>query len=208
MSADDWYRNKQWTNEAAEHFEAKLKRARRKAQYLRIQASCLAAIEPEVALELLNRYFQLDDDFDHAQAFVDRATAFLSLGRTDDAVSAYEDALQREADFPNLKTQACLELPFLIATTPLPDMFDRALAVLEQSADSLTFPVDVFRWNASYALILSACGRSSEATTYADAASIAASKTESGFRYHQNLGLVENRYPDLLRELELIASSG
>jgi hypothetical protein len=66
-SSDDWYRNTEWSEEIAERFEAQLKRARRKARYLRIQACTLAWSDPLVALRLLDRYFDLGDDFDHAR---------------------------------------------------------------------------------------------------------------------------------------------
>jgi len=131
MSSDDWYRNAEWNEAIAERFEAKLKRARRKAQYLRIQACSLARSEPRVALQLLDRYFELGDDFDQAQAYVDRATAYRSLGQLEHALKSYEQALRREAEFPNLQTQAYLELPFLIATSPIPERFDQAHALLE-----------------------------------------------------------------------------
>ena len=72
MSNEDWYRNETWNEEIEAQFMAKLKRARRKEQYLRIQASILASKRPEVALELLNQYFELNDNFDHAQAYCAR----------------------------------------------------------------------------------------------------------------------------------------
>ena len=58
----------------AAQFEAKLKRARQKGQYIRIQACTLAEAHPEVALLLLEKYFEQEDRFDEAQAFVGRAT--------------------------------------------------------------------------------------------------------------------------------------
>ncbi len=208
MGTDNWFQNTQWSSETAGKFEAKLSRARRKPQYLRIQASCLARSAPDVALGLLDRYFDLDDDFDHAQAHCDRAAAYLSLGRIDDAVRSYENALRREAEFPSSRTQACLELPFLIATTPLDDRFEQALAVLNDPSHSLLFrmfPVDVFRWNTCHALISSVHGCEAESSTYAAAALEAASQSESGFRYHESLGLVGDQYPELIRRLGVLA---
>jgi tetratricopeptide (TPR) repeat protein len=205
MSTDGWYRNTEWNEGIAEQFEARLKRSRRKAQYLRIQACSLASSEPQVALQLLDRYFGLGDDFDHAQAYVDQATAYRSLGQLDNAVKSYEQALRHEAAFPSLQTQAYLELPFLIATTPIPGRFDRAISLLDRFPDRLMFPVDVFRWNAAYALIQAARSQGKAASAYAQAALQAAAKEKSGFRYHQNLGLVGGGYPDLVEELGRIA---
>src|SRR6185503_2369286 len=117
--ADDWFRNTTWNADIARRFDEKLRRARRKEQYLRIQASMLASINPEVSLQLLDRYFSMSDKFDWAQAYVDRAKALTSLGRIEEAADAYEAALAREIEFPNSQTQAYLEFPILVATEGL-----------------------------------------------------------------------------------------
>ena len=114
--ASEWFRNTTWNESVERAFDEKLRRARRKEQYLRIQAGMLARSHPEVTLKLLDRYFQLPDDFDHALAHVERAEALIQLGRTSEAIAAYEAALAREATFPKLRTQAYLDLPYLIAT--------------------------------------------------------------------------------------------
>ena len=205
MSSDDWYRNTEWNDEIAERFETKLKRARDKAQYLRIQASSLARSEPRVALRLLDRFFDLGDNFDLASAWVDRANAYRSLGQLENAVESLEQALRREAERPNVQTQAYLDLPFLIATTPIPERFDQALALLEKFPDRPRFPVGVFRWNAACALILAARSQESEASAFARAALEAAAMEHSGFRYHPTAGLVDGRYPELVEELGRLA---
>ncbi len=92
---------------------------------------------------LLDRYFALKDDFDHAQAYVDRATALLALGRVEEAIESYTAALAREAVFPNLQTQAYLELPYLIATRGLRQKYDDAMEILEKYRARLTSPVGV-----------------------------------------------------------------
>ena len=85
----EWFRNTTWNASIERAFDDKLRRARRKEQYLRIQACTLARLHPDVALKLLDRYFALPNDFDHAQAHVDRATAYLALGRVAEALTAY-----------------------------------------------------------------------------------------------------------------------
>jgi tetratricopeptide (TPR) repeat protein len=194
MTSDDWFRNKSWNARTEDAFFDKLRRARRKEQYLRIQASTLASTYPEVALRLLEHYFALDDKFDHAQAFVDRATAYLAMGNIESAIQAYEDALARENEFPNLQTQANLDLPFLIASRGIDHLYERALQLLTNSQSRLAFPVDHFRWYAAKALILSARGEQKDAKASACEALAWAEKDSSGFRHHQTIGLVGHQY--------------
>lgn len=117
----DWFRNTTWNDTIERTFDEKLGRARKRDQYLRIQACTLAHSHPEVALRLLDRYFALNDDFDHAQAHVDRATALLSLGRVDEALAAYEAALARESAFPNLRRRRTS----ICRTSSPPAVFER-----------------------------------------------------------------------------------
>ena len=197
MSRDDWYRNTEWNARISQEFEAKLARARRKEQYLRIQACTLAEIHPNVALSLLERYFALPDQFDAAQAHVDRATAFLAQAKIDDALSAYESALVREAEFPNLKTHAYLNLPFEIATRKLKERFPQAIKLLEEHKDRMMFAVDFFKWNSSHAIIACELDQSSDSREYAKAALQAADRDHSGFRYHPDVGLVKGSLSEI-----------
>ena len=205
--SDDWFRNRDWNAAIARRFDEKLRRARRKEQYLRIQASTLARTHPDTALELLDRYFQLTDDFDHAQAHVDRATAYQALGRIEDAARAYEAALKREVVFPQLLTQAYLEFPMLVATQRLAARYDQALAVLKAHSDRPMFPVDRFLWHTAHTLILSATGNSSDASIHAAQALDAASSDKSGFRYHSSLGLVNERHRELIKTLASVSAA-
>ena len=205
--ADDWFRNVDWNADVARRFEEKLGRARRKEQYLRIQAGILASKYPLVTLELLDRYFAMADAFDHAQAYADRGAALKALGRIDEAADAYESALRREEEFPNLKTQAYLELPVLIATESLQSRYDRALIVLDQHVARLTFPVDHFLWHAARALIIAARGNQIGAAPDARSALEAASRDESGFRYHPSVGLVTVKHTGLLRTLATLGAA-
>jgi tetratricopeptide (TPR) repeat protein len=205
--AEDWFRNEDWNAAIAGRFEEKLRRARRKEQYLRIQACTLASSHPEVAIQLLARYFLLPDKFDHAQAYVDRATALKALGRIEEAADAYEAALAREVEFPNLRTQAYLELPALVAAEGLHSRFDRAIAILDEQAKRLMFPVDHFLWHAARALILASRGDRNGAAPHARAALEASSKDHSGFRYHPSVGLVTERHRDLLTDVAALGAS-
>lgn len=207
MADDDWYRNKEWNAQIEVAFNEKLRRARRKEQYLRIQACILAPTHPNVALRLLDEYFKLKDDFDHAQAHVDRATAYLALGQLDHAAKAYEAALAKELEGRGVLTRAYIDYPFLIACNGLKELYERCLVLLETHQERLTFPVDHFKWHASRALVLSAQGKSTEAREDACAALNAASKEHSGFRYHPNIGLVGRKYEDIQNNLEDLCSA-
>lgn len=201
MSRDDWFRNTTWNESLEKAFEAKLRRARSKSQYLRIQASHLRETHPIVALRLLERYFGLGDKFDWAQAYCDQANAFLCLGRIDDAIASYKKALAREAEYPNVKTQAYIDLPFVIVTRSVRARFDEAEQLLRDHQSRLTFPVDRFMWHAALALIAKNRGNSASASEHASRALVEASHQESGFRYHPTIGLVPERYRSLVEEL-------
>jgi tetratricopeptide (TPR) repeat protein len=202
MSSDEWFRNVDWDDLIAARFEEKLKRARRKEQYLRIQASTLASRKPEVALKLLDRYFELPDDFDHAQAHVDRAIAYLTMGQLENALKSYEAALAREEVFPRLLTGAWLDLPFLIAVQGVAARFDQALTLLDRFKARLMFPVDQFKWHAAKSIILYSRGDKRGAKVQASAALEAASRSASDFSHHSKVGLVGARYEDIRGRME------
>jgi hypothetical protein len=100
LSRHDWCRNTEWNADIETAFFAKLRRARDKKQYLRIQACTIAKSQPQVALRLLDEYFALGEHFDQAQAHVDRATAQLALAEAEKAIESYEAALASRARIP------------------------------------------------------------------------------------------------------------
>jgi tetratricopeptide (TPR) repeat protein len=162
----------------------------------------LARSHPEVALDLLDRYFSLKDDFDHAQAHVDRATALLALGRVHEAIESYNAALTREAEFPNLQTRAYLDLPYLIATRGIREEYGHAMRLLEKHKGRLMFPVDHFLWHSAVALIAAENHDADAARAHARYALDAAVLENSGFRYHPTVGLVTEQYNSLIQKLK------
>jgi len=205
MARDDWFRNTEWSSAIEEAFFAKLKRARDKPQYLRIQACTLANRHPHIALRLLEQYFNLGEHFDHAQGYVDRATALLALGNAEEALKSYEAALATEERRPNMKTQAYLNLPFTVAAYGIKGRYEQALHILAENQSRLTFPVDHFLWHAARSLIQAELGHTSEAQVHALRALEAARKEHSGFRYHPTVGLVGDSYESIRTKIEKIA---
>ena len=204
MSSEDWYRNEEWSEEIESKFFEKLKRARRKEQYLRIQACTIASKKPDVALSLLEQYFELNDDFDHAQAYCDMAAAYIAKGEVENAINSYGKALERESAFPNLKTDAYILYPLLIVENKLTKLYPSANEVLDEHQERLMFPVDHFRWHAAKAIISAESGNNEQAANHAGQAFDAAQIKKSGFRFHQNLGLVGKEYKGVVNELRAI----
>ena len=204
MSYKDWYRNEDWNKEIENQFFEKLKRSRRKEQYLRIQAGTIAKKLPDVALSLLEQYFDLSDDFDHAQAYCDMASAYKAKGDIDNAIDSYTKALIRESIFPKLKTDAYILYPLFIVENKLTKLYHSANQVLDEHQERLMFPIDHFRWHALKAIISAENGNNDLAVNHVGLAFEAAQIKQSGFSFHQKLGVVGKEYKALIKELRTI----
>lgn len=208
MRRNDWFRNEKWDATVEARFLAKLRRARDKAQPLRIQASYLVERNPTAALALLDKYFALGDHFDKAQAFLDQAEAHFTLGAEEEAIQSLEKALQRERDFPNVKTQAWSRFALLVAEKKLAHLYYKAMQVLQENQlHTHSFPIDVFRWHAAFALIADARGLRDQGAESAAKALEFADLTHSGFRYHPDVGLVGSNYDSLKTELHRLVKA-
>lgn len=200
--ADDWYRSKTWTPAVEALFEEKLRRAKTKDQYLRIQAASLVESHPEVALDLVRRFFELSAPFTPAMALEVKAMALAKLGKLDEAVLAFQEVLEAEESLPNVRTNAFAEMAQLVVTHRLAQYHDRVLEILQTRKDMLNLPVLAFTYHACRSVILQSQGAIDEATEERALALEFAARRSSGLPYHSDLGLVGTRQEPLLRVLD------
>jgi len=209
VSQDDWYRNKTWNQDIEKAFFEKLSRARtQRDQYLAIQATTLASHEPRATLKLVDHYFETrSDDLHDVQALWAKACAQKALKDRTGVVKTYKEILAREREFPRHKTTAYVMFPYWVAREKIEDEYAHALEVLDDRKDDIRFPLDRFLWHASYALISSQRGDESTTRKHAQQAVDAAEARKSGFRYHQNLGLVGKEYKAVVKTLIWLAKN-
>ena len=127
----EWFRNTDWSDDIEVAFDARLGRARDKAQYLIIQAYTLLATHPGVAAKLCHRAVALDEPSQNARAGLYLGTALAVQGDLDGAISALEAAIDAEQREPLHRTAAHLDQALLIALAKRDDLYDIALERLE-----------------------------------------------------------------------------
>ena len=212
MGRGDWHRRTEWSDEIEADFDAHLRRARDKVQPLKVQAAVLAETHPDVALRLIDRYFESGDHIYVSEAHQVRAEAYVALGDVPRAIEAYRACLAREAEFSGTITTSSLTFPLLIAERRLEAHYDEALYVLEAAkalyggAIHLAFPIQRFEWHAARALILDDLGRRDEARAEARAALAEAGRESSGFSRHKSFGLVGDSHGALQERLTKLSS--
>lgn len=130
----EWFRNEEWNDEIAARFEARLDRARQKAQYLNLQGYALLTSRPDVAAELFERAIVLDDPHQTARAALYLGTARALLGDVDGAIAALESAIAAELRYPMHRTAARLDQALLVALARREDLYDVVLQRLENEA--------------------------------------------------------------------------
>ncbi len=198
---EDWYRNRNWNSKIESKFFEKLNRARsQRDQYLVIQALSLVGKHPEKTLQLVDYYFETrKDNFDDVRALLARTEALLKLKKIDEALEAYHAVLKREDEFSNHQTCAYIDYPYLVATRKIESEYEKALETLNKHVERLAFPLDSFKWYAAKALI-------ENNADYAKKALEAGEVKKSGFRFHQNLGLVGKEHAGTIRQLNKIST--
>jgi len=137
MSEDNWFRHSTWTDRDREEFDARLKHSRFAsdgAQYLRIQAACLAeAGQDSAAIELLDRLFaEYPDRFQLGQAHLQKAESLVKLGKTESAIQEFRAALQAQRDYPFVRTQACVVFARYVIGNQLTNLYEEVRATIQE----------------------------------------------------------------------------
>lgn len=212
MSRDDWYRNERWDAAIEAAFRTKLARSRSgKPQYLVLQAGHLSKAHPDVALQLIEEFLTLSEMFEMPRARCVQAEALEAKGNVREAISALKLALAWEAAHPGYLTTASIDYPMLIVRHRVADEYDEALTVLVErfKPQDFSFPATRYRWNGCQALIRAELGQIADASHFAERALVAASETQSPFRYHRSIGLVGSTSDDFGRRIkEIVRPSG
>lgn len=128
----EWFRNTHWNDEIAAAFDARLGRARDKAQYLNIQAYTLLATHPPVAAALCRRTLALNDPAQTARAGLYLGTALAVEGDFDGAIDALEASIASERRHPMHRTGAYADQALLVAWAKRSDLYETVLSRLEE----------------------------------------------------------------------------
>ena len=213
MKSVEWFRRETWTDEDKEEFHRKLARSReyKQAQYLRIQAYHLQHVgTPDLlvaALELLDEMLaNYPAPSELSTAYQQRAQCLAKLGRFEEAIEAYRQALATQRSVRSIRTDAYLDFGELALSLGRKELYPEALHCLDEFGGSEAFPISKFRNAVIRAFIAEEWGALSEAKRQAEAALAAAAKTESPFRWHRKLGLVESLDTDVQARLERLVS--
>ncbi|MBZ5857753.1 hypothetical protein [Flavihumibacter profundi] len=218
MSTDDWYRNTTWTREIETDFETRLKRSRgayNKAQYLRIQASCLLGSRDKniqsIGLHLMERlindfstedfstvfgheqlgdYYFENKDFEKAETHFRVVTNHYKLRQSRSGTSGMAE----------------LKLADTILSSNNSGKFEEAYRLCKNyPINGLTFNSDKFYYAILLARLCNQMSKKDEAKEYAKAAIEISKITEPQFGRHKTAGLV-NTTDKQLQTLEQIVN--
>ena len=208
MARRDWYRRSTWTAAQRSEFFNRLARCRphNRALYLRIQAACLHASQPETALELLDYLLLHHPDPDVlAGAHLDRARCLEMIDRLLEAALAYRAAIAEERRQSGSRAAAPRGFGMFCVRRRLRSQYVHAIAVLDEFELSHPshFASDQYQVCAIRALVAQDQGQIAVARTMAARALAAARAREPGRRQHPAAGIEPD--PAIHRRLELLA---
>ena len=212
MARHDWYRRTTWTQRDQNEFLARNKRSRgadSKAQYLRIQAQTLLETGNPVligsALDLVQKACsEYPHALDSALAFETAGRCCEALGRADEAIRFYRQALQREREFPGIRTNAAFRLAKVAIENERRDLYSEAVDAAAAHGEP------IFPWNAYFlygarAVIARDRGDHAEAKSLATTALQASAVGDTGLSHGRgHLGTVKSppaRFHAILRRI-------
>jgi hypothetical protein len=127
-----------------------------------------------------------------SDAHYTRAQCLSTLQQFDEAFISYRLSFAARRAHPGTQNLAYLDFVWLVIETARADLHDEALRILDEfSGDGEIFPIHAYRNAAARALIWSEKGHKDRAAIFAREAIAASSQSESPFRYHRGLGLVD-----------------
>ncbi len=212
MSQDDWYRKTTWSENDQKEFFERLRRSRstyNKAQYTRIQASYLQSVGTiemiHNSLSLLDMLLQeWPEESELAMTYLQKAECYEKLNKIDFALESYRKCFEAQRDYKNAQTMAHLNFSVFVVEHELEELFLEANNILDEFSEELLFPIDIFIYCASKSVFYYNANELEKSKDFAEKAIEAASKTDSGFTYHKNKGLVKDISPKINEHLSRV----
>jgi hypothetical protein len=215
-ASDDWYRSPSWDPAAQTEFRRRIARARghNQVQYRRIKALALLGTDDadrqRAGRELLAEVIDADDApfFEQTMAMRSVAAHDHSVGRLDDAEQLMRVVIRRLAVDPSGGDgEEAIELAEILIEGGDPARTMEAAMILDRlTATPPTFPRSVYRMGLAGVTASLALGDRARAAVWARSALQAAARTDSGFRHHPRIGLVDAPAAEL-RWLRTIAGA-
>jgi hypothetical protein len=202
MIAKDWYRRNTWTLNDKQDFFLHFKRAKsyNKAQYLRIQALYLnetgSRDAVQGALELIELLLsEYPDPTQLENAYSQKAECLEFSNRLDEAIESYRLACQSRRNTPSIHGSAPLGFGMFVVRNNQTKLYAEIQAIFNEFIDgnSIIFPYAKYMYFATNAIIADKYSQPEIARVCAEKALQAASMTNSGFKRHTTVGLVEKR---------------
>lgn len=155
-----------------------------------------------VALQLLAQHLmEFSDPYERTRAHAAAGSCHVLLNQPEQAFDHFRASLKANEQAPNIDCGVAVEFGWLAVCLRRSDLYDEALRLLPEDAGP--FPISRFKAAAARAVIADAGGRVAEAVSNAHAALEAAAQTDSGFGYHQSVGLVGSGHEAMVRWLRL-----
>jgi tetratricopeptide (TPR) repeat protein len=158
------------------------------------------------SLELLDGLFaQWPDPSQLAAGYDQQGICYLHLGDHEAAIQSFRSAIQCERENPRHRTNAFLHFAWQVAVDGRSDLYEEALSLLFEGHEQVYLPIQEYQFSVATALIHDDLGDAEAAHEFAQYAVAAASKQESGIRYHKSLGLVVEPERNILERMQNLA---